>query len=337
MSDTPTLRGWAATESPFHTGELAIQESLGARQRIDAVARRAGIRDYMPEQHRQFFNERPFMLIGSTDADGQPWPEILVGQPGFITTPDEQTVHIAAALPPYSPLRGQLHAGSFMGMLGIQFTTGRRNRVNGMITAADDDSLTLSVRQSFGNCRKYIQARQPSLKPDPVRAAAIQLPDTDRLGQDEKALINRADTFFIASAYVNEQESIAQGADVSHRGGRPGFIRIDDDQTLTFPDFTGNFLFNTLGNLARNPRAGLMFIDFESSDLVYLAGEAHIIWDGPEVNAFAGAQRLVQLHLHTVRRVINALPVHWSPVRYSEQLAGTGTWQEAAMGVTQTL
>ncbi|MCI2809828.1 pyridoxamine 5'-phosphate oxidase family protein [Eoetvoesiella caeni] len=330
MPNTSMLRGWTAKESPFHAGELAVQDRLGVRERIDAIARKAGIRDYMPDQHCQFFAERPFLLIGAADAAGQPWPTVLAGQPGFITTPDERTLHVAATIPPHSPLHGQLRAGSFVGLLGIQFTTGRRNRVNGAITAIDDNSLTMAVRQSFGNCRKYIQAREPSPIKDKAPDSIRRLPDTDRLSKDDQGLLSRADTFFIASAYFSEQDQTAQGADVSHRGGRPGFIRIDDDQTLTFPDFTGNFLFNTIGNLVRNPRAGLLFIDFDSSDLLYLAGDAHIIWDGPEVSAFTGAQRLIQFHLHTVRRIANALPIHWSPVRYSEQLTGTGSWQESA-------
>lgn len=330
MPNTP-IRGWTAKESPFHAGELAVQDRLGVRERIDTIARKAGVRDYMPDQHRQFFAERPFLLIGAADSAGQPWPEMLVDQPGFITTPDEQTLHIAAALPAYSPLQGQLQVGSFMGALGIQFTIGRRNRVNGILTAIGDNSLTMAVRQSFGNCRKYIQAREPSLIDGKTLEAARRLPDTDRLGKDDQDLLGRADTFFIASTYFSEQDRTTQGADVSHRGGRPGFIRIDDDQTLTFPDFTGNFLFNTIGNLVRNPRAGLLFIDFESSDLLYIAGDAHIIWDGPEVKAFTGAQRLIQFRLHTVRRIANALPIRWSPVRYAEQLAGTGTWQESAV------
>lgn len=330
MPNTPILRGWTAEESPFHTGELAVQDRIGVRARIDTIARKAGIRDYMPDQHRQFFAERPFLLIGAADAAGQSWPTILVSQPGFITTPDEHTLHIAATLPPHSPLHGQLQVGSFVGMLGIQFKTGRRNRVNGVITAIDGNSLTMAVRQSYGNCRKYIQAREPSLIADKTLDAARRLPDTDRLSKDDQDLLSRADTFFIASAYFSEQDQTAQGADVSHRGGRPGFIRLDDDQTLTFPDFTGNFLFNTIGNLVRNPRAGLLFIDFESSDLLYIAGDAHVIWDGPQVSAFTGAQRLIQFHLRTVRRIANALPLRWSPVHYSEQLAGTGTWQESA-------
>lgn len=328
VSSPPTIPGWTAAESPFHGAELTVQERVGVRTRIDASARRAGIRDYMPDQHRQFFNERPFLMLGAVDADGQPWATIMVRKPGFITTPDSRTLRIAAALLPGCPLQGQLHVGTLLGTLGIQFTTGRRNRANGALTTVEPTSLTLAVRQSYGNCRKYIQAREPTLIGinDAMTTPAIL--DADRLSGADRDLISRADTFFIASACFDERSPIAQGADVSHRGGRPGFIRIDDDDTLTIPDFTGNFFFNTLGNLLHDPRAGLLFIDFESADLLYVSGDARIIWDGPEADAFLGAQRLVQFHLRKIRRVANVLPIRWSPVRYSDKLARTGTWQD---------
>ncbi|HEY9461314.1 MAG TPA: pyridoxamine 5'-phosphate oxidase family protein [Paralcaligenes sp.] len=324
----PTLPGWTATASPFHSSELTIQERVGVRTRIDISARRAGIRDYMPDQHRLFFSERPFLLLGAVDADGQPWPTIMVGKPGFVTTPDARTLHIAATLLPGCPLQGQLRVGTSLGTLGIQFATGRRNRANGVLTAVQPTGLTLAVRQSYGNCRKYIQAREPTLLGIGNTAATPAVLDTGRLSDADRNLISRADTFFIASACFDEHNPIAQGADVSHRGGRPGFIRIDDDDTLTIPDFTGNFFFNTLGNLLHDPRAGLLFIDFESADLLYVSADAHIIWDGPQVNAFLGAQRLVQFHLRKIRRVANVLPISWSPVHYSDKLAGTGIWQD---------
>src|SRR3546814_14766932 len=68
-----------------------------------------------------------------------------------------------------------------------------------------------------------------------------------------------------------------QGADVSHRGGRPGFVRVTEDDgrsVLTIPDFSGNQFFNTLGNIAINPRAGLLFVDFATGDLLTLTGRS---------------------------------------------------------------
>ncbi|MBV9075932.1 MAG: pyridoxamine 5'-phosphate oxidase family protein, partial [Methylobacteriaceae bacterium] len=143
------------------------------------------------------------------------------------------------------------------------------------------------------------------------------------------AILARADTFFVASVDPRPEDGLAAGADISHRGGRPGFIRVDDARTITTPDFVGNFLFNTLGNLLADDRAGLLVPDFETGDLLYLAGRAEVIWDGPEVAAFAGAQRLVRYHLHDVIRVERSLPLAFSAPEPSPLHVRTGTWAEA--------
>src|SRR3546814_16147619 len=87
--------------------------------------------------------------------------------------------------------------------------------------------------------------------------------------------------------------SVARGADVSHKGGRPGFIRVDDDRTLTVPDFGGNSFFNTIGNLACNRRAGLLFIDFDSGDLLSVAASAAPLWQDPAIKPFPAAKRQI--------------------------------------------
>lgn len=333
MSNPAAIPGWTAEESPFHASELAAQECVGVRATLDVRVRKAGIRNYMPAQHRQFFNELPFLLIGSVDADGQPWATIRIGRPGFLTTPDPRTLHIAGASLPGNPLQGRLNAGAFIGALGIQLTTRRRNRVNGMITTADDGGLTMAVSQSFGNCSKYIQRREPwSIESDRRVTTGTAATDAAQLGAADRDLIGRADTCFIASVNLDADAGMARGVDVSHKGGRPGFLRIDDDRSLTMPDFAGNTYFNTIGNLMHDPRAGLLFIDFDLGDLLYLAADAEIIWRGPEVNAFAGAERLLRFHVRKVRRTNNVLPIRWSPAQYAAELARTGTWQQGDNG-----
>jgi predicted pyridoxine 5'-phosphate oxidase superfamily flavin-nucleotide-binding protein len=321
------IPGWTLPESPFHAGEQAAQDRLGLREALEARVRRAGIRNYLPDPHRAFFNELPFLLIGSLDEHGQPWATMRVGPPGFITSPDAQTLHMAGSTLPHDP-SGALRVGDVVGALGIQFHTRRRNRVNGVVAAVDDQGLTLAVSQSFGNCNKYIQARVPELIEGEYVAGAA-MPDADQLSDADQRLIRRADTLFIASANLDPGAGAARGADVSHKGGRPGFVRVDDARTLTVPDFIGNSFFNTVGNLACDSRAGLLFIDFESGDLLYLAARAEVVWDGPDVAAFTGAQRLLRFHLRAVRRSFKALPIRWTLPEYARELANTGVWPEA--------
>lgn len=321
-----------APGSPFHAGELAIQQRVGMRERI-AGASAAAIRDHMPDQHRQFFAELPFFFIGAVDEAGQPWATMLAAEPGFIGTPDARTLDIAGGLLAGDPLRGRLRAGDHVGGLGLAPATRRRNRVNGVIAAIDDGGMRIAVAQSFGNCPQYIQHRQHHAAPD-VGAAGGE-PRVLRgatLGDEDRSLIARADTFFIASAYLDADAGDARGVDVSHRGGRPGFVRVDDERTLTSPDFRGNFVFNTMGNLLRQARAGLLFIDFERGDLLHLAVEAEIIWDGPQVEAFVGAERLLRFHVREVVRNVGALPFRWSAPQPAAQIARTGSWPEVLGG-----
>ncbi|AJY10278.1 pyridoxamine 5'-phosphate oxidase family protein [Burkholderia dolosa] len=316
---TAAVPGWDLDTAPFHAGELAVQQRAGVTDAAGAAGRR-GIRRFMPDQHRALFAQLPFFAIGGVDARGQPWATLRAGARGFVTSPDARTLRIDAPALPGDPLAGAWNVGAPLGGLGIEFGTRRRNRVNGVVRAVDGDALTIAVEQSFGNCAKYIQRRTPTFVPRDA-AAPADVDVSDRFGDADRALLARADTFFVASANTSADAGAARGADVSHRGGMPGFVRVDDAQTLTTPDFSGNRFFNTLGNLQRDPRAGLLFIDFDSGDLLYVAAHAEIVWDGPLVAAFDGAQRVVRFHVREVRRTRGVLPFRWSAAEPAPQFA----------------
>ncbi|TQK07251.1 pyridoxamine 5'-phosphate oxidase family protein [Herbaspirillum sp. SJZ107] len=316
--------------SRFHAGELQVQARAGVPAEY-AQRASAAIRDHMPDQHRQFFGQLPLFFLGALDADGQPWATVLAGTPGFISAPDARTLRIVGGPLPGDPLQGQLLPGRRVGGLGLVPATRRRNRVNGVIDTVDGGVVTVAVEQSFGNCPQYIQQRTPRAVTPPaaplvVRAAALD--------ERDLALIRRADTLFIASANPDAQAAAqadgARGVDVSHRGGRPGFVHAAAGGILLVPDFAGNSFFNTLGNLAVYPRAGLLFVDVDSGDLLHLAVEGEIVWDGPLVEAFEGAERLLRLQVREVVRNVGALPLRWSEAQPAAQLARTGDWDAAA-------
>lgn len=314
-----------AAASPFHAGELAIQERVGVREQMAGAA--AFIRDHMPAQHREFFQSLPFFFLGALDAAGQPWATMLAADAGFIVSPDARTLDFNGGMLPGDPLQGQLHAGAHVGGLGLEPTTRRRNRVNGEIVSTDNGVLRIAITQSFGNCPQYIQHRQHSPAPDDGHA--VQVLRAGKLSDADRALIARADTFFIASANMASDAGRGRGVDVSHRGGRPGFVRVDDDHTLTSPEFVGNYFFNTMGNLLTSPGAGLLFIDFERGDMLHLAVDAEIIWDGPQLQAFVGAEKLLRFHVREVVRNVGALPFRWTAPQPAAQVARTGNWTEA--------
>ncbi|WP_175856612.1 pyridoxamine 5'-phosphate oxidase family protein [Burkholderia anthina] len=331
---TAAVPGWELDDAPFHAGELAVQQRAGVTEAAGAAGRR-GIRRFMPEQHRTFFGQLPFFVLGGVDAHGQPWATLRVGMPGFVTTPDARTLRIDGDALPGDPLSGAWQPGASLGGLGIAFDTRRRNRVNGVVRAVGDGTLTIAVEQSFGNCAKYIQGRTPTfVRREGGASAEVVASDTsdvsDRLSDADRALLAHADTFFVASANTSAGAGAARGADVSHRGGMPGFVRVDDAHTLTTPDFSGNRFFNTLGNLQHDPRAGLLFVDFERGDLVYVAADAEIVWDGPLVASFDGAQRVVRFHVREVRRTRGVLPFRWSAVERAPQFAANAVSTSAA-------
>jgi uncharacterized protein len=314
------------TSSPWHEGERAAQARAGVRDRMELTGGRS-IRPFMTEQHRAFFAQLPFVLVGSVDSAGLPSASLLSGPPGFATSPDPRRLDIAAMPVAGDPLRAALRHDAPLGVLGIELPTRRRNRVNGRIISRDERGFSLAVDQSFGNCAQYIQRRDyigwredtPAQKVEPLAA----------LDPEARQLILSTDTFFIASAAWAEGPAASRGVDVSHRGGQPGFLAIEPDGSVLVPDFRGNRYFNTLGNLMVNPRAGLLFLDFERGYLLQLSGATEILWEGPEVRAFRGAERMWRFRPSSGRWLRGGLPLRLALREISPHALRTGTWHEA--------
>ena len=271
-------------DSPFHLGEQQIQSRLGMRDKLEDIGRRM-IRDHMPEQHREFFALLPWLLVGSRDADGQPQASVLWGTPGFATSPQPQRLRIDSLPEADDPLAANLRAGTGLGLLGIELPTRRRNRMNGRVEALSDGGFAVAVQQSFGNCPKYIQVRSWQA----ATRQPGQLEQGEGLDPRWLPLVEGSDTLFIASGNGADM-------DISHRGGPRGFVRLARDGRLWLPDYSGNFMFNTLGNLLLEPRCALLWIDFASGDLLHLEANAELVWpeDYPEP-APLGAERMLAL------------------------------------------
>jgi uncharacterized protein len=303
-------------DGPFHPGELALQERVGLRDKIAVFARRS-IRDFMPDEHRELFGKLPWLFASTLDGQRRTWASLLVGHPGFIHSPDERTLRIGARCAFGDPLGANLAVGAPIGLLGIELATRRRNRANGTVVALRDGSFDVRVEQSFGNCPQYIQAREPffTAEPESVSTPRALRAEGAELSERARALISRSDTFFIATAAQDARGADAvAGCDISHRGGLPGFVQIDSDagrDVLSAPDFRGNNFFNTFGNVVGNPRAGLLFVDFETGDVLTLAGMASVLWEG--------ARRL-QFQPELGWWLEGAAPMRWSPPQFARQL-----------------
>ena len=311
--------------SPFNPDELATQVLAGGGPRGN------GIRDFMSEQHRHFFAQLPYLFIGSIDAAGWPLATLLTGHPGFVQSSDPVTLHIAALPDVGDPAAEALAPERDIGILGIDFSTRRRNRANGRIQSLDTDGITVAVNQSFGNCPQYIQQRVVAAsRVEPGEGVSTPVPTPvesfDHLDEAAQAAIERADTFFVASRSRAGRGS-AYGADISHRGGLPGFVRVDGD-VLTIPDFRGNRYFNTLGNLTAEPRASLVLVDFETGDLLQLQGFAEVDWKATATEQIAGAERLWRFRVARGWRRKAGSPLRWSFVEYARTTLQTGLWRD---------
>lgn len=298
--------GWPHVDSPFHAGEQQVQDRLGVRD-IEDWARKI-VRPYLPEQHRAFHTALPFLIVAAQDSQGRPWATLLAGAKGFVTSPDPRTLVIDARPVPGEALEGAFAAGADIGILGIELATRRRNRVNGRLVDGDASSLVFAVDQTFGNCPQYIRERE-------WRRVDSEPAGTPRRGTRltpaQCAWIASADTFFIASGHRGTNESPAFGMDASHRGGDPGFVRVASPTRLVFPDYAGNNHFNTIGNLVLDPRAGLLFVDFETGSLLQLTGTTSIDWDSKTVARTPGARRLVTIDIEEIVELPAAVPLRW--------------------------
>ncbi len=305
-------------DGPFHAGELAAQARAGV-----TAPGVTGIRSFMPDQHREFFGLLPYLFVATTDEAGGPIATVLTGPPGFVSSPDPTTLDVQALPRAGEPGAEFFRVGRPFGALGLDFATRRRNRANGLIEAADARGMRLKVLQSFGNCPQYIQTRAvetAAASTVPAQTVAVDAPEV-------LAQIADTDTFFIATV---SGSALNGGVDISHRGGLPGFVKRVNGE-LVAPDFRGNRFMNTLGNLVEDPRAALLFVDFDTGDLLHLRGRVEIDWDPPAGQAWPeGVQRQWRFRPEQAWRRPGGLPLRWEFEDFSPVTLMTKAWNAAA-------
>lgn len=293
--------------TPFHEGEREVQNLAGERSIADRNGVVIGPR--VPNGAIQFLAQQRMLVIGTVDQNGTPWASMIVGHAGFAQCDpggteievDLSLCHISSA----DILWNNLAVDPRLGMLAIELASRRRLRVNGRVLESNDLQMRIAVEEAYPNCPKYIQRRHMAdfdLGGADNTAAAV----TEALSEAQAETIHRADTLFIAS--VNGAGSV----DASHRGGPPGFAEILDDRTLRIPDYAGNSMFNTLGNIHAYPRAGLVFMDFETSRVLQVAGEASVHFGEPDPQELTGGtKRFWELHVESVREWDLGITVDW--------------------------
>jgi predicted pyridoxine 5'-phosphate oxidase superfamily flavin-nucleotide-binding protein len=289
--------------STYHSGELEVQARAGVLESAGKIGR--SIRDALPPAAQQFLREQRVVIVATVDGQGAVWASLLSGAAGFIEGLDERALRIAATPNRGDPLGENLARPGAVGLLAIDFATRSRIRVNGTGQSQADGGILVHVRQAYGNCPKYIHPRRISSREATFASSRVQRGAT--LTPAQQALIKRSDTFFVASSHSTA------GADATHRGGDPGFVRVVDSRTLAWPDYPGNTMFQTLGNIAAEPAAGLLFVDFERGTTLQLTGTARILWDEGR-GAINGTARRVEFRIALAIEIEGASPLRWQPL-----------------------
>lgn len=285
----------------YHPGELAVQRRLGQSDIAARLSRM--VRDEIPDAAAEFLADQPMVVLAAADDADRIWTGLVTGPPGFVHVTDEQ-IAVDALPVTGDPLRevltGQTHR---VGMIAVQPQTRRRMRVNG-VAVPTGAGLLIQPDQVYSNCPKYISRRHIE--------GVVSAPDRhlrhhgDTLYARAQQIIAAADTFFIGSADTEGN------TDASHRGGNPGFLQVLSPTRLRWPDYRGNSMFMTLGNISANPRAGLLIPDWNTGTTLQLTGTAEIIWQSEP-----DAQCSIEFTVDEVLELTGVSPLRWSSAELS--------------------
>lgn len=288
-------------DDTYHEGELSVQRRAGVRDEADRLA--GMVTETVPDESdlRAMVADQPHAVVTSVDTDSRVWVSLLAGEPGFVRVVDDRTVRFDADPSPGDPLADHLRPGMPAGVLIVDPRTRNRLRLNGTVQP-DDHGFTLTTREVFPNCPKYIQRRSF----ERVEDASAGVRETyDGLAATHREWIGETDTFFVGSYYPET------GADASHRGGDPGFVDATGD-TVAFPDYPGNNMFCTLGNVAAHSGVGLLFVDFETGRTLQATGHGAIVWDDQRVAAHDRAERFVEITVERAVELPDGNPLRWT-------------------------
>ncbi|MEM7337130.1 MAG: pyridoxamine 5'-phosphate oxidase family protein [Actinomycetota bacterium] len=281
----------------FHEGEARLQSESGVDTALFDQMVEEPFRPALSPTEARFVAARTFSVAATIDGDGRSWASPLFGAPNALFTVTSPTsVRIAPEPTSGDPLFDAVSASGELGVLYFDPSRRRRAKSLGRATVGSTPgTLDYETHRNFGLCTKYIARRahtpgeDASEGGDDNRARARV---DHRLDAADRRQLSETDTLFLASFHSEH------GADPTHRGGPPGFVKVVDDATIRIPDYLGNGMFQTLGNLLLNPRIGLLSVDFGSGRALQITGRGAI---GPGSPHDLDAERTLEITIEEVR------------------------------------
>lgn len=259
-------------ENVFHDGQLVVQRIAGEEE--IAIQRIPMVLDTLHTRSIPFIENQVLAFPGSEDTNGHIWLSLIVGERGFIRIPSikEITFDLSKIVSNQEDIFFEnIKSKPTVGLLFHEAQRRARYRAWGM-AHINGDTLSFDIRMGYPSCPKHIQREIIELDNDSKVAPASYQKGT-LLGEFEKTWISGAHTFFIAT------QSKKGDIESSHKGGDPGFIEIQENGILRVPDYLGNSMFSTLGNMYQNPKAALLFIDYNKGETLQLSGNAALQFD----------------------------------------------------------
>ena len=316
----------------FHQGELDVQ----AMANESAIALRNGqvISSNILPGAMPFIAQQNMLVVSSVDQKGLPWSSVLFGTPGFIKATNSGALLLDTSkmlINEHDPLWRNILHNAQVGILAIELSTRRRFRVNGRIQniskegqCADCEAASLTnqlfeitVQQAYPNCPKFIQRRNLKIEEHSYLEVLPKPLMGNELTPELIDVISQSDSFFVSSASLTKEKN-EHNVDASHRGGFPGFIKVLSNSRLLIPDYQGNSMFNTLGNIHVYPKAGIIIVDFDNSRVLQLSGNANILWDQQDdTNHSSGTKRFWELSVEKWQETKIPKGVNWNFQDYS--------------------
>ncbi|KAK2855672.1 hypothetical protein FQN49_004957 [Arthroderma sp. PD_2] len=331
-----------AGEVPWHDGEEKMHQLMHVPREDNPTAA------FLSPGAAALAQRSPLLALGTLDKQGRPWSTVWGGQAGFVGPVAQSVIGIRNIIDgTYDPVAETLLGGELAGTivkesgpgrlmsgLPVDMENRRRVKLMGRMVAGsleestpeksdggstgDNDigkvaqvQVVMKVDESLGNCPKYINKKHIT----PAIPQPKLISDSPQLPREALDLLGRIDTLFVASSHGNDS------MDSNIRGGPPGFVRVlSNDSTgavLVYPEYSGNRLYQTLGNLQTTPLAGYAFPDFESGHILYITGETEVLVGKDAAQILPRSNLAVKISVTAARYVKHGLSFRGEPMEPS--------------------